>query len=514
MSANGQTMLQQQQTLSRRDQRRADRVASAEQGREDRRMAREEQRLDRAAQAEQRRRDEAARTERERVLRGDAQKERARKRRERNAKWQTRRRLLTRAVLTHVPLTAIPVVLVSLVMGWTGQARAALALGMGVMAYGIPVLTEGMVLTLAVLTAHAIDAKRPYKVLLWWTWGFGVFAAAANAAGHLIEDASPAGMYRAVGYAVASLSALLVWAISMMSKRAVVSGAQAAEIARWRRLRRSHPRVAHRARRISDLTGMPYPQAWALAWERRTGASTTEPTIGDIRTSRRAAYRRGVANRWDGRRWRDKPLSELPAVPAPGDAAESQDACDSELASAAPAAPVTENMAASAPTETPGEAPKLWVPPTNSGYGRRFRDLDANGPAGTGETVPGGSATSAPGTPRPATGYSAEVVPSAPEPVLAEAEEIPFLSGIEASNEPAKGTVKQLSARELRKAAAAWHKIYKRVQTDKRYRSPKGHLGVSPYAVARALSVRHELGPDIVKQLIEQQLIPVDPSGD
>ncbi|MGR6997283.1 hypothetical protein ACU686_02875 [Yinghuangia aomiensis] len=128
------------------------------------------------------------------------------------------------------------------------------------MAFGMPVLTEGMVLTLAGLTAHAISAKPkplPYAFLYRATWAAGLFAALANAGGHLIEDASAAGVYRAVAYAIASLAGLVLWSIVMRSKRAASDGASAAQVARWRRIRRTHPRIARRAQRIADLADMP-----------------------------------------------------------------------------------------------------------------------------------------------------------------------------------------------------------------------------------------------------------------
>lgn len=319
---------------SRRDERRADEAMRAEQRRADQTQRdqqrldaelarREADRLDERARREERRADADAELERKRARRTDAQREKARAKKEKAARSAARRAAFVAAVTEHMPLIGIPVVAVSLVVGWTGQAQAAAHLGMGAMALGIPVLTEGMVLTLAGLTAHAIGAKPqlPYRGLYRATWTAGLFAAASNAGGHLIEDASPQGVYRAAAYALASLAGLVLWAIVMRAKRAAADGASAAEVARWRRIRRSHPVVARRAQRIADLSGREFPEAFALAWERRTAAGTDEPTIREIRRQRGATWSRAQAGRGTGtpRRARSRTRSRRfpPTPPRP-----------------------------------------------------------------------------------------------------------------------------------------------------------------------------------------------------
>ncbi len=298
---------------SRRAERRADRAEDARQRRLDRREDAEERRLDRREDAEQRRRDREhkreqralARAERNKA-RGEKKKARAKARKEARAARQARLVAVHAVVTSHMPLWGLPVVAVSLIVGWTGQAQAAAYLGMGWASLGIPVLTEGMTLTFAGLTAQAIDQRRPYKGLLAATWMTAVVAAAANASGHLIEDSSPAGMYRAGAYAAASLAALVLWAVVMRSRQARVSGKTAEETARWKRLRRRHPVLYRRARRAADMTGRPVAECWVAVVTRKQGAAPGEPSIREIRAQRRAAYRRRVAEAWDGRRWLDR----------------------------------------------------------------------------------------------------------------------------------------------------------------------------------------------------------------
>ncbi|MEU5900593.1 MULTISPECIES: hypothetical protein [Streptomyces] len=286
--------------------------------------SRAEKRADKAQRAEERRRNtehkqklkhdaKQAKAERTEKARAEREKLRARRRKERRATWQ---RIQTR-LAHHMPVWGLPVVAVSLVMGWSGQAGAAAHLGMGIAAVGVPVLTEGMVLTFAGLTGQAIDKGRPYKSLMRITWVTTVIAATINGAGHLIEDDSLPGMYRAGAYALASLAAMILWWVVMRSKRAAISGKTAEEIARWRRLGRRHPILMRRARRVSDNTGVLLPAAWAKVWERANGAAPGEPSIREIRASRRAAHRRRVAQAWDGQRsLRKRPEVPAAAVPA------------------------------------------------------------------------------------------------------------------------------------------------------------------------------------------------------
>jgi hypothetical protein len=299
---------------SRREEKRLDKRADRVEAREDRAQEREEARKD----AEHRRRLKVearqAKLELKQQKRAEKDKVRARRRKERRAAWQN----LQAKLAHHMPLWGLPVVAVSLVMGWSGQAQAAAHLGMGWAAPGVPVLTEGMTMTTAGLTGQAIENGRPYKWLLRITWANALVAAAVNALGHLIEDNSPAGVYRASAYAVASLAGLALFAVVLRSRRAAISGKTADEIARWKRLGRRHPILVRRARRVADNTSVSMAAAYATVWERANGAKPGEPSIREIRASRRAEYRRREAESWNGKRWfswgTGAPAPTLPAV--------------------------------------------------------------------------------------------------------------------------------------------------------------------------------------------------------
>lgn len=301
---------------TRGQEKRANLQAARGEDRADRREAAEERRRER--EHKQRMKAEAHNAKVALALQRTAerQKLRAKRRKDRRARLDG---LMVR-LAHHMPLWGLPVVVVSLVVGWTGQAGAAAHLGMGVAAVGVPVLTEGMTLTLAGLTSQAIEQRRPHQSLMRTTWAIGLLAAAINGSGHLIEDSSAAGIYRASAYALASLAALFLWWRVMRSKRASISNRTADEIARWKRLRRRHPILVRRARRIADNTGLSLEKAYAKAWERANGAAPGEPSIREIRASRRASYRRTRAESWDGqRRFRRADRDELasaPAVPA------------------------------------------------------------------------------------------------------------------------------------------------------------------------------------------------------
>ena len=283
---------------SRREEKREDRRTDRAEARADRAQEREEARRDAAHRRELREKERQHQIARKQQARADKDKARAKRRKERRAAWQNAQVKLAH----HMPLWGLPVVAVSLVMGWSGQAQAAAHLGMGWAAPGVPVLTEGMTMTTAGLTGQAIEQGRPYKWLLRITWTNALFAAGVNGFGHLIEDDSAAGMYRAAAYAVASLAGLALFAVVLRSRRAAISGKTADEIARWRRLSRRHPILVRRARRIADNTGVSLATAYATAWERTNGAKPGEPSIHEIRASRRAEYRRRQAQSWDGRR--------------------------------------------------------------------------------------------------------------------------------------------------------------------------------------------------------------------
>lgn len=283
---------------SHREEKREDKRSDRADAREDRAQERAEARRD----AEHRRKikEEArrAKLELKQQKRADKEKARAKRRKERRAAWLNVQVKLAH----HMPLWGLPVVAVSLIMGWSGQAQAASHLGMGWAAPGVPVLTEGMTMTTAGLTGQAIEQGRPYKGLLRITWANALFAAGVNGFGHLVEDDSAAGVYRASAYAVASLAGLALFAVVLRSRRAALSGKTAVEIARWKRLSRRHPILVRRARRIADNTGVSLATAYATAWERANGAKPGEPSIREIRASQRAAFRRRRAQSWNGQR--------------------------------------------------------------------------------------------------------------------------------------------------------------------------------------------------------------------
>ncbi|MDH6448213.1 hypothetical protein M2155_000621 [Streptomyces sp. SAI-119] len=326
---------------SRREEKRLDKRADRVEDREDRAREREEARRDREHKLQVKEQARQAKLERKQQQRADREKARAKRRKERRAAWLN----LQTKLAHHMPLWGLPVVAVSLIMGWSGQAQAASHLGMGWAAPGVPVLTEGMTMTTAGLTGQAIEQGRPYKWLLRITWLNALFAAGVNGFGHLIEDASAAGMYRAAAYAVASLAGLALFAVVLRSRRAAISGKSAAEIARWKRLSRRHPLLMRRARRVADNTGVSLASAWATVWERANGAKLGEPSIREIRASQRAAHLRRQATSWDGRRgWRKQSGTLSQTVPA--------------VNADAPEAPTS---AASGDARTPVQAPFLPV---------------------------------------------------------------------------------------------------------------------------------------------------------
>jgi len=283
---------------SRREETRQDRRADRDDARKDRAQEREEARRDAEHRRQAKEEARLAALARKQQARAEKDKARAKRRKERRTAWLNMQVKLAH----HMPLWGLPVVAVSLIMGWSGQAQAAAHLGMGWAAPGIPVLTEGMTMTTAGLTGQAIEQGRPYKWLLRITWFNALFAAGVNGFGHLIEDASAAGMYRASAYAVASLAGLALFAVVLRSRRAAISGKTADEISRWKRLARRHPVLIRRARRIADNTGVSLATAYATAWERANGAAPGEPSIREIRASQRATFRRRRAQSWNGQR--------------------------------------------------------------------------------------------------------------------------------------------------------------------------------------------------------------------
>ncbi|MFF9638757.1 hypothetical protein ACF1D2_29785 [Streptomyces bacillaris] len=325
---------------SRGEEKRANLQARRNEDRADRREQAKEKRLDREHKRRLKTEARNARVALALQKKSERQKLRAKARKDRKARLDA----LAVRLSHHMPLWGLPVVVVSLVVGWAGQAGAATHLGMGWAAAGVPVLTEGMTLTFAGLTGQAIEQRRPYRWLMRATWTTAVIAAAINGFGHLIEDDSAAGIYRACAYAGASLAALILWWVVMRSKRAAVSGRSAEDIARWKRLSRRHPVLVRRARRIADNTGITLEAAYAKAWERSNGAAPGEPSIREIRASRRAQFRRAQAESWDGRTRFSR------TVPAP------------VAAPPAPAGPEPETVPAPAPEEAPETIPAPYLP--------------------------------------------------------------------------------------------------------------------------------------------------------
>ncbi|WP_372344705.1 hypothetical protein [Streptomyces sp. KL116D] len=301
---------------SRREENRADAQADRAENRADAAQEREERRRDAAHKKQLKTEAKQAKQDRKEKARAEKEKLRARRRKERRANWQRMQARLTH----HMPAWGLPVVLVSLAVGASGQAGAASAAGMGWASAGVPVLTEGMTLTLAGLTGQAIDKRRPYAWLMRATWITAMGAATINALGHYNEqrEVDPdKALYQAILYAVASMLGMILWWIVMRSRRAAISGKTADEIARWKRLARRHPILMRRARRVADNTGASLPTAWNRVWERANGAAPGEPSIREIRASRRAAHRRREAQSWNGQRnfWgrKDAPAAVVPA---------------------------------------------------------------------------------------------------------------------------------------------------------------------------------------------------------
>lgn len=285
--------------VSRREERRRDRQA-------DRKDALEAQ-----LQIEQMRREENRKdNENKAKLKADAKKaadrQKASDKTARTAARKIRAAAIKSAVTEHMPVIGLAVVAASMIVGWSGQAEAALHMGMGWASILVPVLTEGATLTFAAMTAHAIHTGRPHTGLMFDTWAMAFAAAGFNAAGHLLESPGMQGYYRAFAFAFASLLGVYVWYRSMKAKRAEVSG----DTATRKRLHRWHPVIARRAQLLQDNTGMHPDEAWAIAWERTKGAPPGQLTIREIRSGRRSGYKRRVASAWDGRRWRDHAVDD------------------------------------------------------------------------------------------------------------------------------------------------------------------------------------------------------------
>ncbi|MFJ6481163.1 hypothetical protein ACIQK6_13715 [Streptomyces sp. NPDC091682] len=358
----------------RRQERRLDRREDRQQDREDKRETREQDREDRRAAAAQKRLDIETEEARRAARKEAAAAARTARREGRRKAWADRRAAFHTAVTAHMPATGIPVVAVSLAMGATGQIDAAQHQGMGFWSLGVPVLTEGMTLTLATLTAAALAAGQPHRFLLRATWASALFAAGVNAYGHYAEAPGAAGLYRALIFAVASLAGLVMWAIILRRQRQA-RGDDASTLARRRRLTRRFPLIAAQARLHRDVTGCSWEEGWETAWERRHGAPTHELSIRDIRRERRTAHKRREAEAWDGRRRLDR----FRGVDAAGvEVVDAEVVDDVEEALDVEPEPVLDVAPAPAPEVTAGPAflPSTLLVPTGR-YGWAERPVPA-----------------------------------------------------------------------------------------------------------------------------------------
>jgi hypothetical protein len=251
-----------------RDEMRKDRLADRDAKREDKKVEADNKLKLLEVQAEQRRRDEEARLK----LQQKRQAEELKRKKETKERRARARKKAVAAVTEHMPLPGIPVVAGSMVMAWGGQFDAAAAAGFGAYSVGVPVMLEGLTLTLAALTSAAMTAKKPYRSLMGWTWGSAFLAAGVNAYGHLLEDGAGAGL-KAVVFAIASLVGVFLWWRVAQSHTTTRTREQRAEERRRRehreKRRKQFPKVAKRADAI--LAAHPFGKldeeaAWEQAW--------------------------------------------------------------------------------------------------------------------------------------------------------------------------------------------------------------------------------------------------------
>lgn len=195
--------------------------------------------------------------------------EKAAKRAEKRKAWAGRLQKVLGGVREHMPVLGIPVVVVSAIMAWGGQFDAAVKLGFGGYAPGVPLMLEGLTLTLAAMTATAIMRRTPHRRLMSYTWASALGAAGLNAYGHSLTG----GLQMAIVFAIASLVGVFLWWLGVTAGRAERTVAQIRDArarARHARARRRHFRTVHkRAKRLRIAA--PYgtvdtEDAWARAW--------------------------------------------------------------------------------------------------------------------------------------------------------------------------------------------------------------------------------------------------------
>ncbi|MEU2566604.1 hypothetical protein [Streptomyces althioticus] len=250
------------------EQRRLDKAADREQDREDRRLAIEARLEVERLRAEEARKnaETAAKLKRQRAA--EKVKAQALRKQQRTA---ARKRALA-AVTAHMPVAGIPVVAASMAMAWGGQYEAATAAGFGMYSFGVPLMLEGLTLTLATLTSAAMSAKKPHASLMTWTWASAFVAAGLNGYGHVIEG-GPGAVLKAVVFAVASLVGVFLWWRVATAHTATRTRAQRAEDRRRAKHSKARQKrfkeVAERANDI--MLAHPYgtvteEDAWRTAW--------------------------------------------------------------------------------------------------------------------------------------------------------------------------------------------------------------------------------------------------------
>ncbi|MFJ9662853.1 hypothetical protein ACIRPR_33500 [Streptomyces griseoflavus] len=250
------------------EQRRLDKAADREQDREDKRLA-----IEGRLEAERLRAEETRKNaETEAKLKRQRDAEKAKSKALRKQQQAAARKRALAAVTAHMPIAGIPVVAASMAMAWGGQYEAAHAAGFGAYSIGVPLMLEGLTLTLATLTSAAMTAKKPHASLMTWTWASAFVAAALNGYGHIIEG-GPGAVLKAVVFAVASLVGVFLWWRVATAHTATRTRAERAEDRRRAKhsedRRKRFKEVAERANDI--MLAHPYgtvteEDAWRTAW--------------------------------------------------------------------------------------------------------------------------------------------------------------------------------------------------------------------------------------------------------
>ncbi|MFI0425100.1 DUF2637 domain-containing protein [Spongiactinospora sp. 9N601] len=245
--------------------------------------------------------------------RAQARTERARERAQ--ARAARRQALRAAAAATATAVRArVPAVVGAVAIGspmtiaWSGQlAFGSEVMGLGGLAWTLPVALEGAVLYSAYLGDRAISAGLPagrYRAMTWTMMG----VAAAMNAWHQIDarataDDPWAGVQVGLVYAIASVVGIVLWELTAGLRKQAKSGRSGSEIraAAWRRLR--YPRLSWQAASIRAARGpaCTAEQAWAAAWSDRYGAGP-DASRRDRRLTRRIIARQARADRAAARR--------------------------------------------------------------------------------------------------------------------------------------------------------------------------------------------------------------------